>query len=168
MHTNIFNIQLTGLVISDRVALNGASKADVRQSFNAWCEGLSEERDGPGAIRPRVKWLPRFKHCVYVDRKCLDTLAKMPADYLEPQWLRRHSDVLAVVIDGAFDQRIPGPDQGMYPDLEGCTERYVGWKYEEIEMLVNTYDEAHVLPLSEIEYQRPLLSGPTGYRPMLS
>ncbi|GKT49236.1 uncharacterized protein ColSpa_09417 [Colletotrichum spaethianum] len=89
----------------------------------------------------------------------------MPANYLEPQRLRLPSDVLAVVVDGAFDQRIPGPDYGTYPGIEGCTERYVGWKYEEIEMLVNTYDEAHQYPLSEIEYKRPPLSGPIRFEP---
>ncbi|WYZ42203.1 hypothetical protein EsH8_V_001098 [Colletotrichum jinshuiense] len=124
-------------VISDRATLDGASKADVRRHFKSWCAARSEERDSPGATRFRVRRLPRLKHCIYVNRKCLDTVAELPADYTEALGELPQSNVVVVVIDGAFKERIPGDDQG-YPDVEGCTE-------------------------SGIDYKRPPLISPTGF-----
>ncbi|KDN65634.1 hypothetical protein CSUB01_05410 [Colletotrichum sublineola] len=151
-------------VISDQATLDGASKADVRKHFKSWCEARSEERDGPGAAGPRTQHLPRFKYCVYVDRKCLDTLARLPANYRGTEW--ELSDVVAVLIDGAFDERTPGDDVGLYPDIEGCTERYVGWRYESIEMLAATYEGCHNYNLGHIDYKRPPLISPDGFESM--
>ncbi|KAG6365845.1 hypothetical protein INS49_000021 [Diaporthe citri] len=106
-------------VISDRAKLDGASKADVRPHFKSWCAGRSEERDGPGATKDRAGRLPRFKHCLYVDRKSLETLAKMPEGFCELERTDLESNVVVVVIDGAFDERMPGSDQGLHPDVEG-------------------------------------------------
>ncbi|KAJ0330939.1 hypothetical protein COL922a_012231 [Colletotrichum nupharicola] len=136
--------------------------AEVRKHFISWREARSEERNGPGATKDRAKRLPRFKHCVYVDRKCLDTLAGLPADCDEEKLF----NVVAVVIDGSFDEKTPGDDEGLYPDIEGCTARYVGWGYEDIEMLVDTYEESHNYPLSHIDYKRPPLISPNGRRSM--
>ncbi|GJC89688.1 hypothetical protein ColLi_12526 [Colletotrichum liriopes] len=63
--------------------LDGASKADVRKHFRSRCATRSEERDGPGATDSKTKRLLRFRHCIYVDSKCLDTVAELPADYNE-------------------------------------------------------------------------------------
>lgn len=109
-----------------------------------------------------MRRLPRLKHCIYVDRKCLDTVAELPADYTEALGELPQSNVVVVVIDGAFKERIPGDDQG-YPDVEGCTERYLGWRYEDMDMLVDTYEEPHGYPLSGIDYKRPPLISPTGF-----
>ncbi|KAK1564276.1 uncharacterized protein LY79DRAFT_530181 [Colletotrichum navitas] len=152
-------------VIADQPTLDGASKADVRKHFNSWCAACSEERDGPGATKSKTKRLPRFRYCVYVDRKCLDTLARLPANQDKEDY-DELSNVVAVVIDGAFDKRTPGDDKGLYPDIEGCTERYVGWRYEGIDMLVNTYEESHNYPLSHIDYKRPPLISPDGLSSM--
>ncbi|KAJ0360196.1 hypothetical protein COL26b_014151 [Colletotrichum chrysophilum] len=151
-----------GSVMSDKATLDGASKADVRKHFISWREAHSEERDGPGTTKDRAKRLPRFKHCVYVDRKCLDTLAGLPADCDEEELFK----VVAVVIDGSFDEKTAGDDEGLYPDIEGCTARYVGWRYEDIEMLVDTYEETHNYPLNHIDYKRPPLISPNGRRSM--
>lgn len=153
-----------GPVISDRATLEGASKAEVRKHFRSWCEARSEERDGPGATGPSTQGLPRFKHCVYVDRKCLDTLAKLPNNYRGARM--ELSNMVTVVIDGAFDRRTPGDDEGLYSEIEGCTERYVGWRYEEVEMPVGTYEESHQYPLSHIDYKRPPLISPFGRQSM--
>ncbi|KAF5497584.1 hypothetical protein CGCS363_v008591 [Colletotrichum siamense] len=151
-------------VISDRATLEGASKAEVRKHFQSWCEARSEERDGPGATGTRTQGLPRFKHCVYVDRKCLETLAKLPNNYRGARM--ELSNMVTVIIDGAFDRRTPGDDEGLYSEIEGCTERYVGWRYEEVEMLVGTYEESHQYPLSHIDYKRPPLISPFGRKSM--
>ncbi|KAF3798873.1 hypothetical protein GCG54_00008331 [Colletotrichum gloeosporioides] len=155
-------LTIPGPVMSDKATLDGASKADVRKHFISWRGARSEERDGPGATKDRAKRLPRFKHCVYVDRKCLDTLAGLPADCDEEELFK----VVAVVIDGSVDEKIPGDEEGLYPDIEGCTARYVGWRYEDIEMLVDTYEESHNYPLSHIDYKRPPLISPNGLRSM--
>lgn len=160
------HIPPSGPVISDRATLDGASKAEVRRHFKSWCAGRSEERDGPGARKKGVRRLPRFKHCLYVDRKCLDTLSRLPENYCELQRTDHESNVVVVVIDGAFDERTPGSDQGLHPDVEGCTERYVGWRYEDIEMVVTTYNESHHEPLSDFDYKRPPLISPNGFSSM--
>lgn len=152
-------LTLPGPVISDRATLDGASKADVRRHFRSWREARSEERDGPKATRNRAKRLPRYKHCVYVDRKCLDTLAGWSEDCGGKEI---DVGVVAVVVDGSFDEKTPGGGGGSYPEIEGCTERYVGWRYETLDMLVGTYDESHNYPLSDIDYQRPPLISPYG------
>ncbi|KAI8270552.1 hypothetical protein K4K58_009889 [Colletotrichum sp. SAR11_239] len=149
-----------GPVISDKATLDGASKADVRKHFESWCEARSEERDGPGATR--AGRLPRFNYCVYVDRKCLDTLAKLPENYFMSSWLRERSNLVAVMLD----KKAPGNRRDVWPDVEGCTKRYVGWRYEEVDMLVSTYEECHMYDLSHIDYQRPPLISPSGRKSM--
>ncbi|KAI7784813.1 hypothetical protein LA080_009132 [Diaporthe eres] len=153
-------------VISDRATLDGASKADVRRHFKSWCADRSEERDGPGATEDGAGRLPRFKHCLYVDRKCLDTLAKMPENFFELKRKGVQSNVVVVVIDGAFDERTPGSDQGLHPDVEGCTEQYVGWRYEDIDLIISTYQQSHQYPLSHQAYRRPPLISPFGFNSM--
>ncbi|KAG8166432.1 hypothetical protein KVR01_002121 [Diaporthe batatas] len=160
----------SGPVISDPVRLKGASKAQVRRHFKNWCAARSEERDGPGATNGGVKHLPRFKYCLYVDRKCLDTLANLPADYFEPQSRQKlhQSEVVVVAIDGAFDRRTPryDPDRGLQPEVEGCTEWYVGWRYEYIDRTVATYDECHGFSLDHRPYKRPPLISTFGQKSM--
>lgn len=149
-------------MFSDRAKFDGLSKAQVRTHFKSWVASRSEERDGPNATKNMAKKLPRYKRCLYVDRKCLDTLAKMPANYLEtqphPRGLR--PKVVVVVLDGLFDgrRRDLEMDQQSYPDVEGCTTWYVGWRYEDVDSLVSTYEENHSEPLSEFfAYKRPPL-----------
>lgn len=152
-------------VISDPAGLDGASKASVRRHFKSWCAGRSEERDGPGAASDGAARLPRFKHCLYVDRKCLDTLVRMPSNYSELRGIE--SNVVVVVIDGAFDEGPSGSGQGSHPDVEGCTEWYVGWRYEDIEMVASTYKKSHESPLSNGQiYKRPPLISPIGFKSM--
>lgn len=154
-------------MISDPVGLNGASKAQVRQHFKNWCAGRSEERDGPGATKNRTKHLPRFKHCLSVDRKCLNTLAKMPANDLETRGEDYESNVVVVVIDVRFDEGTPHSDDELHPDVEGCTELYVGWRYEEIDQVVETYHDSHrYYSLDGIDYTRPPLIAPNGFDSM--
>lgn len=159
-------------MISDPATLDDASKAEVRRHFQSWRAGRSEERDGPGATRNRTKGLPRFKHCLYVDRRCLDTLAKMPDNYFERQRTdsRLESNVVVVIIDGRFEERPRGGPDGDYPgvlpDVEGCTERYVGWRYEDVDLIVTTYDESHIYGLSHQAYKRPPLISPFGHGSM--
>lgn len=153
-------------MISDRATLDGASKADVRRHFKSWRAGRSEERDGSGATSDRAGRLPRFKHCLYVDRKCLDTVAKLPEGFCEVKRRGDRSNVVVVVIDGAFDERVPGWDRGLHPDVEGCTEWYVGWRYEEVDLVMSTYQDSHQWPLSHQAYRRPPLIAPFGFKSM--
>ncbi|KAL3290798.1 hypothetical protein RB213_009759 [Colletotrichum asianum] len=127
---------------------------------DSWCEARSEERDGPGATR--AGRLPRFNYCVYVDRKCLDTLAMVPENYFMSSRLREQSNLVAVMLD----KKAPGNRRDVWPEVEGCTGRYVGWRYEEVDMLVGTYEESHMYDLSHIDYKRPPLISPSGRKSM--
>ncbi|KZL68181.1 hypothetical protein CI238_08887 [Colletotrichum incanum] len=142
-----------GPVISDRATLGGASKAEVRKHFRSWCEARSEERDGRGATDPGLK-----------DYHDTDTVFILPANYRGARM--DLSNMVTVIIDGACDKRTPGDDEGSYPDIEGCTERYVCWRYEEVEMLVGTYEESHQYPLNHIDYKRPPLISSFGHESM--
>lgn len=113
-----------------------------------------------------MRWLPRFRHCLYVDRKCLDTLSKLPENFEELKPNDFECNVVVVVIDGGFDERMRGPDQGLHPAVEGCTERYVGWRYEEIDTVISLYNELHYEPLSNLEYKRPPLVSNGGLNSM--
>jgi hypothetical protein len=51
-------------VIEDR---ERSLKAQVRLLFSEWVAGASVEKDRPGVDEKRVRKLPRFSCCVYVD-----------------------------------------------------------------------------------------------------
>ena len=61
-------------VIEDREALDNASIKKVQERFLKWAEDVSDERDGPGAVKAAFM-CPRYNFCVMIDQKCLDSLA---------------------------------------------------------------------------------------------
>ncbi|KAK2041574.1 hypothetical protein LZ31DRAFT_543944 [Colletotrichum somersetense] len=73
---------------------------------------------------------------VIADQPTLDGASKADVRKHFNSWLPANQDkedydelsnVVAVVIDGAFDKRTSRDDKGSYTDIKGCTERYVGW-----------------------------------------
>ncbi|KAF5690660.1 hypothetical protein FDENT_3824 [Fusarium denticulatum] len=70
---------LEWIIMEDCETLNNASKAQVRDQFSQWASERSVERDGAGAEDPLAVLLPRYRYCIYVDQKCLDTVDQYAA-----------------------------------------------------------------------------------------
>ncbi|KAH7172632.1 hypothetical protein DER46DRAFT_678634 [Fusarium sp. MPI-SDFR-AT-0072] len=66
-------------IVEDCETLNNTSKEQVRDKFSQWVSERSIERDGAGAEDPLAVYLPRYRYCVYVDQKCLDTVDQYAA-----------------------------------------------------------------------------------------
>ncbi|KAI0402317.1 hypothetical protein F4802DRAFT_608819 [Xylaria palmicola] len=110
-------------VVEDEETLNGASKQQVRERF------------------PHTR-LPRFTYCLYVDQKCLDTLERY-AD-AKANGARRPAWPVMVTIDGDYSPggRYTHPHR-RYPQVEGCTDEYVGWQYVTAGCVAGMYDSWH-------------------------
>ncbi|RBR15101.1 uncharacterized protein FIESC28_07417 [Fusarium coffeatum] len=66
-------------IIEDRDTLDNASKQQVREKFSEWTSQRSVERDGPRVEEAFQYGIPRFRYCIYVDQKCLDTVNQYKA-----------------------------------------------------------------------------------------
>ncbi|KAG5757128.1 hypothetical protein H9Q70_000269 [Fusarium xylarioides] len=70
---------LEWIIMEDCEALNNATKGQVRDKFSQWASERSDERDGAGAEDPLAVLLPRYRYCVYVNQKCLNTVNQYAA-----------------------------------------------------------------------------------------
>lgn len=169
-------------VIEDRETLGGASVDVVREKFAEWREGRMFELEVPFEKRliPMAKdpppRLPRFNYCLYVDQKCLNTVAAFAE--LFPQahfWDPIPPPLVAVLIDGDFDEREykrggyrdKPHERGTFPPVGGRTCRYVGWEYIDVHVMGGMYDALHYERLDEwMNYKRPPNVYPLGFHEM--
>lgn len=148
-------LYLRWTIIQDREGLDGATKDAVRQRFIEWREGLSVERDGPGADHRVTPYLPRFEYCVHVGKDSLDSLRAyeaasesgqaVPPVFFALVRAERRPEGLPDDYDPDEDERdecdVDLANTG--PPIEGCTDEDVGWVYVETECWVNLYEELH-------------------------
>ncbi len=133
-------------------SLEGASKDTVRRHFAAWAAARTPQRDGPGADGPFIEsHVPRFMYCVYIDQRCLRTLAAFD------DWLRLDRNgpmqyLACTIIDKNCPPHGEG-DAGMMP-VDGCERYYTGWMYAHVGSLPELYNT--------LGHQR-LISGPNNY-----
>ncbi|OIW34837.1 hypothetical protein CONLIGDRAFT_639172 [Coniochaeta ligniaria NRRL 30616] len=163
-------------------ALDGASIDAVREKFVAWrdehmveLEVSFEKRMMPMAKDPPPR-LPRFTYCLYVDQKCLNTVAAFAELFPRAHRFAPIPPALvAALIDGDFEKRNytrggsrAGPrERGQFPPVDGLTCRYVGWEYVNVEVLGDLYDTLHHERLDdEMHYKRPPKIVPLGYEAM--
>lgn len=121
--------------------LEGASKNDVRKRFRKWVASLTSDEIGvdPGEAK---KWnIARFSHCVYVDQKCLDTLAVYEAwrDGGE-NGLRPY--IVCALID--VNCTVAGKGQNGFPEIEGCKRQDPGWMYLSLHCIPTLYNEVSI------------------------
>lgn len=133
-------------------SLEGASHDAVRRHFAAWAAARTPQRDGPGADGPFIEsHVPRFMYCVYIDQRCLRTLAAFD------DWLRIDRNgpmqyLACILIDKNCPPEGEG-DAGMTP-VDGCERYYTGWMYAHVGSLPELYNT--------LGHQR-LISGPNNY-----
>ncbi|CAH0045718.1 unnamed protein product [Clonostachys solani] len=121
-------------VVEDPSTLNNALKAAVRDHFETWVDAnQDQEKGGPGWDNPIAQSIPRFRFCIYVDQKCLDTLQKRVEWEGSSSRSGRSPAVVCAMID--LDCEPGGEGRGGYPDLEGCTREYPGWMYLSLRMI---------------------------------
>ncbi|ATY63547.1 hypothetical protein A9K55_008007 [Cordyceps militaris] len=133
-------------------SLEGASTETVRRHFAAWAAARGPRRDGPGADGPFIEsHVPRFMYCVYIDRRCLRTLAAFD------DWLRLdRNGPMQYLACALIDKNCPPHgegDPGMAP-VDGCDRYYTGWMYAHVGSLPELYNT--------LGHQR-LISGPNNY-----
>ncbi|OAA64961.1 hypothetical protein ISF_04371 [Cordyceps fumosorosea ARSEF 2679] len=133
-------------------SLEGASTETVRRHFAAWAAARHPRRDGPGADGPFIEsHVPRFMYCVYVDGRCLRTLAAFD------DWLRLdRNGPMQYLACALIDKNCPEGGEGepgLLP-VDGCDRYYTGWMYAHVGALPELYNT--------LGHQR-LISGPNNY-----
>ncbi|RGP77399.1 hypothetical protein FLONG3_4491 [Fusarium longipes] len=139
-------------IIEDRETLDNASKQKVRERFSEWASQCSIERDGPGAEEALRQEFPRFRYCIYIDQKCLDTVAQYEA-WAEAGAQGVGPEVVCVLLDKKWNPR--GQGRGSYPRIEGCRKSYTGWQYTGVGSLAHIYDKLSKQNLAGYDYKRP-------------
>lgn len=135
-------LQYLQWTIIEDPALEGLSKAAIRQTFQEWVLHRSVGRDGTGADYPGLMLdsdciIPRFSHCIYVDKGCLNTLFRYET------WQKEGSKGLAPLVACALiDVNCDAAGLGRkgYPDIEQCSRAYVGWMYLSLKSIPPMYN----------------------------
>ncbi|KAJ3464728.1 hypothetical protein MRS44_009514 [Fusarium solani] len=146
-------------IIEDPEDLDSASKQHVQERFSDWAAARSVERDGPGADDPWLRKRPRFKYCIYVDQRCLDTVDQYQA-WVEQGAIGIPKTVVCAILDRTSKPSGRGRDG--YPSVEGCTKMDTGWMYTDVSVLSGVYDRLSVEELSKRDYERPPEVWPMG------
>ncbi|KAF5631191.1 hypothetical protein F52700_6895 [Fusarium sp. NRRL 52700] len=108
--------------------------------------------DGTGAEDPLAVLLPRYRYCIYVDQKCLDTVDQYAA--CVEAGAEGHERVVAcVVLDGKCEPG--GRGRNGYPSIEGSTKEYTGWIYTGVEGIPQLYNRLFHEELEEQDAPRP-------------
>lgn len=148
-------LYLRWTIVQDRETLDGATKDNVRQRFVEWRDGLSVDRDGPGADHRVTPYLPRFAYCVHVGKDSLDSLRACEGALESEQAVPPVFFALVRAergLEGLPDDYDPDEDDedefdvdlsNTMPSIEGCTDEDVGWVYVETRYWVNLYEELH-------------------------
>ncbi|KAH7140197.1 hypothetical protein B0J13DRAFT_504247 [Dactylonectria estremocensis] len=132
-------------IIEDPQALDGASKQQIRGEFSHWAIGKT-------STEPKIEETPRFKYCVYVDQKCLDSV-----DQYET-WVETGAEgdlkyVICAILDK--DCKLSGRGRRGFPSVEGCVRRDTGWMYVTVECVPSVYSRLSYEELADTDYKRP-------------
>lgn len=165
-------LYLRWTIMQDREALAGLTKHQLRRRFIEWRDGLSVERDGPGAEHRITPYLPRFEYCVHIGMDSLDSLRAHEDALRAGQKTHAAPPVLFSILRA--EQRSPGLPEGYDPDedegegdeydedpakalpaIEGCTDEDVGWTYVPADDWVTLYEELHDDQSWYYLYRRP-------------
>lgn len=154
--------QYVKFTIIEDPKLEGATKNMVRSRFRKWVNEHSVERDGAGVEGAVMFNVSRFTHCLFVDKRCLDTLAA------EANWIAAGSNyniveeegmssyVVCALVDVQVTPLGKGPPG--YPNIEECTKLYTGWMYISLTGIVELYDivsKDGLLQFGYSDYFRP-------------
>lgn len=166
-------LYLRWTIVQDREALDGATKEQVRRRFVEWRDGLSVERDGPGADHRITPYLPRFEDCMHVGKDSLDSLKAHEQALRDGTKKQEAPPVFFAIVQA--EQRPAGLPEGYDPDdkeegeedeydedpatapgtIEGCTDQDEGWMYVLADDLVTLYEELHTDQAWYYLYARP-------------
>ncbi|KAM0073949.1 hypothetical protein ACKRZS_014819 [Fusarium odoratissimum] len=138
--------------MEDCETFNNAPKEQVRDQFSQWVSERSIERDGAGADDPLAVYLPRYRYCVYLDQKCLDTVDQYAA-WVEAGAEGHKRAVVCVMLDEKCEPR--GRGRNGFSSIEGCTKEYTGWIYTGVEGIPSLYNSLFHEELEEQNTPRP-------------
>ncbi|KAF9879531.1 hypothetical protein CkaCkLH20_03074 [Colletotrichum karsti] len=134
-------------VIEDRDSLDNASKADVRRHFAGWVSEHIANQPCESVKTPLIaERIARFRYCLYVDQKCLDTLEQFQnseGDFVGQIAQYSRPPMVIVLVDSQWTpsrKGVPKKDRG-FPPIEGTDKRNVGWLYTRALDLTSFYDE---------------------------
>lgn len=75
------------------------------------------------------------------------------------------------LVDGDYDEslyvhggaRAEPDERGQYPEIDGCSCKYVGWQYVDVSCLATQYDKLDSRRMDGRTYRRPPRIAPLGY-----
>ncbi|KAF6839065.1 hypothetical protein CPLU01_02079 [Colletotrichum plurivorum] len=158
-------------VIEDRDSLDNASKADVRSHFAGWVSEHIANQPCESVKNPLPAGsITRFRYCLYVDQKCLDTLEQFQnseGDVMGQITPYSRPPMVIVLVDCRWTpshKDVPKKKRG-FPLVEGTDKRYVGWIYARALGLTSMYDllSQENLESEDLDiYARPPKTSPGG------
>lgn len=116
--------------------------------------------------------LPRFTYCIYVDKKCLNTLPAFAERFPRAhRFAPRPPALVVALVDGDYDEslyvsggaRAEPDERGQYPEIDGRNCKYVGWQYVDVSCLATQYDKLDSRRMDGRTYKRPPTIAPLGY-----
>ncbi|KAH7166405.1 hypothetical protein EDB81DRAFT_918820 [Dactylonectria macrodidyma] len=132
-------------IVEDRQSLDGASKQRVRDEFTHWA--IDRAR-----IEPDIAETPRFRYCIYIDQKCLDTVDQYET-WVATGAEGKLKNVVCAVLDK--DCGLSGRGRRGFPSVEGCVRSDTGWMYMTIKCVPDVYNRLSYQALAEADYERP-------------
>ncbi|KAJ4422947.1 hypothetical protein N0V82_002341 [Gnomoniopsis sp. IMI 355080] len=160
-------LYLTWTVNQDREALDGSTKKRIRTQFTEWRDGLSVERDGPGADHRMTRLLPRFEYCVYIGKGSLDSLRAHELAVEKGTAEGRAPPVLVALIRAPQKSAVMEVSENDEEDddkenlanefepLDGYVAEDVVWIYVKAAQWVTLYEELHEDRGWDYVYRRP-------------
>ncbi|EXF82342.1 hypothetical protein CFIO01_01801 [Colletotrichum fioriniae PJ7] len=162
-------------VIEDRATLENASRQALRRHFKQWTSNQKIPA-GDGFFWSKTgAELPRFRFFLYVDKQSLDTVVQFQnADNAytgHPKFRLLLPPMVITVVDGSWTpdtvQSYEPQNEDGYPEIDGSSKRYVGFKHYLACFATGLYEDLHGYGLVDYEsYTRPPAIGPRGKETM--
>jgi hypothetical protein len=139
--------------VEDRVALDGASKSQLRERFKKWAvQSIVTEQPRAQAETERdpepTFWIPRYRYFIQVDEQALQSVLDAPEsdfyeggfiNFVDSRWKplgdRPSRSCIDGIEDGDEDEVIEDDEEviedededEVFDPIDGCTEENVGW-----------------------------------------
>ncbi|KPM46252.1 hypothetical protein AK830_g248 [Neonectria ditissima] len=139
-------------IIEDPASLDGATKQNVRDHFSNWVAEKAADGSQPDFCKIGICDMARFKYCIYVDQKCLDTV-----DQYETWVQAGAKGVTKAVVCAILDKDYKPTGRGKrgFQSIEGCVRENTGWMYTEVGCTAGLYDKFSSSRMGEWDYKRP-------------
>jgi len=110
-------------IVEDRSRVDGASKADVRQLFDEWCQSTEPAAEQPESAHPIAQGSnARYGFCVLIDQASLESFNSS-----RKPWVNLIMRKLPYGPEQDDDHVDEDEEDDGLEEIEGSTEEDVGW-----------------------------------------